>query len=293
MRIGVAGIGKMGTALAARLMEVGHSVTVWNRTPDKAKAVAGASVAATAAELAQGSEVVISSLTDAAALDAVYNGPAGLVGGAIAGKLFIDMSTVLPATEIALAEAVRAKGGAFVECPVGGSTGPARQGKLIGLVGGEPADVARAKPILEQLCRRLEHAGPVGSGAVLKFAVNLPLMVYWQALGEALALTRKLPVAPERLMDLLSDTSGAATIAKVRAPGVAAMLKGGDPGPVTFNVDGGIKDMKAMLAEAKSRGVALPVLEQTLACYEETKRHRAGTAEISTVSAYWADRRKP
>ncbi|HTZ01903.1 MAG TPA: NAD(P)-dependent oxidoreductase [Xanthobacteraceae bacterium] len=293
MRIGVAGIGKMGAALAARLMEVGHSVTVWNRTPDKAKAVAGASVAATAAELAQGSEVVISSLTDAAALDAVYNGPAGLVGGAIAGKLFIDMSTVLPATEIALAEAVRAKGGAFVECPVGGSTGPARQGKLIGLVGGEPADVARAKPILEQLCRRLEHAGPVGSGAVLKFAVNLPLMVYWQALGEALALTRKLPVAPERLMDLLSDTSGAATIAKVRAPGVAAMLKGGDPGPVTFNVDGGIKDMKAMLAEAKSRGVALPVLEQTLACYEETKRHRAGTAEISTVSAYWADRRKP
>jgi len=293
MRIGVAGIGKMGTALAARLMEVGHSVTVWNRTPDKAKAVAGASVAATAAELAQGSEVVISSLTDAAALDAVYNGPSGLVGGAIAGKLFIDMSTVLPATEIALAEAVRAKGGAFVECPVGGSTGPARQGKLIGLVGGEPADVARAKPILEQLCRRLEHAGPVGSGAVLKFAVNLPLMVYWQALGEALALTRKLPVAPERLMDLLSDTSGAATIAKVRAPGVAAMLKGGDPGPVTFNVDGGIKDMKAMLAEAKSRGVALPVLEQTLACYEETKRHRAGTAEISTVSAYWADRRKP
>lgn len=200
------------------------------------------------------------------------------------------MSTVLPATEIALAAVVQTKGGAFVECPVGGSTGPARQGKLIGLVGGDDAGVARAMPILEQLCRRLEHAGPVGSGAVLKFAVNLPLMVYWQALGEALALTRKLPIAPERLMNILSDTSGAATIAKVRAPGVAAMLKGGDPGPVTFNVDGGIKDMKAMLGEAQSRGVALPVLAQTLACYEETKRHRSGAAEISTVSAYWADR---
>ena len=94
-------------------------------------------------------------------------------------------------------------------------------------------------------------------------------------------------------MDLLSDTSGAATIAKVRAPGVAAMLKGGDPGPVTFNVDGGIKDMKAMLGEAQSRGVALPVLAQTLASYEETKRLRGGAAEISTVSAYWADRRQP
>ncbi|MFZ0609848.1 MAG: NAD(P)-dependent oxidoreductase [Xanthobacteraceae bacterium] len=291
MRIGVAGIGKMGAAIAARLIEVGREVAVWNRTPDKAKTVAGASVAATAAELAQHADVVISSLTDAAALDAVYNGPTGLLSGQPAGKLFVDMSTVLSAAEIALGAAVRAKGGAFVECPVGGSTGPARQGKLIGLVGGDAADVARAKPILEQLCRRLEHAGPVGSGAVLKFAVNLPLMVYWQALGEALALTRKLPVTPERLMDLLSDTSGAATIAKVRAPGVAAMLNGGDPGPVTFNVDGGIKDMKAMLSEAQSRGVALPVLEQTLACYEETKRHRSGAAEISTVSAYWADRR--
>ena len=290
MRIGVAGIGKMGAAIAARLIEVGHEVTVWNRTSDKAKAIAGATVVATAADLAQRSDVVISSLTDAVALDAVYQGAAGLLSGNVAGKLFIDMSTVLPATEVALAEAVRGKGAAFVECPVGGSTGPARQGKLIGLMGGEAADVARAKPILEQLCRRLEHAGPVGSGAVLKFAVNLPLMVYWQALGEALALTHRLPIDPGRLMDLLSDTSGAATIAKVRAPGVAAMLKGGDPGPVTFDVDGGIKDMRAMLAEAKSRGIELPLVDKTLACYEETKRQRSGGAEISTVSAYWASR---
>lgn len=292
MRIGVAGVGKMGAAIAARLIEVGHEVAVWNRTPDKAKAITGATAAATPAELSQHADIVISSLTDAAALDAVYKGPSGLLSGNVAGKLFIDMSTVLPTSEVALAAAVRGKGAAFVECPVGGSTGPARQGKLIGLAGGEAADVARARPILEQLCRRLEHAGPVGSGAVLKFAVNLPLMVYWQALGEALALAHALPVTPERLMDLLSDTSGAATIAKVRAPGVAAMLKGGDPGPVTFNVDGGIKDMRAMLAEAQSHGIELPVLEETLACYEETKHNRSGAAEISTVSAYWASRSK-
>jgi len=290
MRIGVAGIGKMGAAIAARLIEVGHDVAVWNRTPDKAKAVAGATVAATPVQLAQASEAIITSLTDAAALDAVYKGPSGLLSGDVAGKLFVDMSTVLPRTEIALAEAARGKGAAFVECPVGGSTGPARQGKLIGLMGASEADAARARPILDQLCRRLEHAGPVGSGAMLKFAVNLPLMVYWQALGEALALAHALPVDPGRLLDLLSDTSGAATIAKVRAPGIAAMLKGGDPGPVTFDVDGGIKDMRAMLAEAKSRGIELPLVDKTLACYEETKRHRSGAAEISTVSAYWASR---
>ena len=290
MKLGVAGIGKMGAAVAARLIEVGHDVTVWNRTPEKAKAVAGASVAASPAQLAQTSEAVLSILTDAAALDAVYNGRSGLLDGNVAGKLFIDMSTVLPATETALARAVRATGAAFVECPVGGSTGPARQGKLIGLMGAEPADAARARPILEQLCRRLEHAGPVGSGAVLKFTINLPLMVYWQALGEALALARSLAIDPDRLMDLLSDTSGAANVLKVRAPGIAAMLKGGAGGPVTFDVDGGIKDMQSMLAEAKSRGIELPLVERTLACYQETKQHRLGNAEISAVSVYWANR---
>jgi 3-hydroxyisobutyrate dehydrogenase len=292
MRIGVAGIGKMGASIAARLIEVGHDVTVWNRSPEKAKAVTGASVAASPAELAARSEAVITILTDAAALDAVYHGPAGLLSTDVKGKLFIEMSTVLPATEIALADAARKKGAVFVECPVGGSTGPARQGKLIGLLGGEATDAERARPILDQLCRRIEHAGPVGSGAVLKFSVNLPLMIYWQALGEALALCRDLPIDKARLLDMLSETSGAANVLKVRAPGVAAMLKGGDAGPVTFNVDGGIKDMKAMLAEAKVHGVELPLLERTLGCYEETKRHRSGGAEISTVSAYWANRGK-
>ncbi len=292
MRIGVAGIGKMGAAVAARLIEVGHDVAVWNRTPDKAKAVAGATAVATPAELAQRSDAVITLLTDAGAIDAVYKGPAGLLSGDVAGKLFIEMSTVMPATQIALAGTVRNKGAIFVECPVGGSTGPARQGKLIGMIGAEAADAARARPILEQLCRRVEHAGPVGSGAILKFTINLPLMVYWQALGEALALSRTLPVDPERLMDLLSETSGGPNVLKVRGAGVAAMLKGGDAGPVTFNVDGGIKDLQSMLAEAKSRGVELPLVEKTLTCYEETRRHRSGGAEISTVAVYWADRAK-
>src|SRR5438034_8945054 len=292
MRIGIAGIGKMGAAIALRLIEVGHTITVWNRSSDKVKpiAAAGAGVAATLAELASRNETVISILTNAAAIDAVYGGSSGLLAPDVQAKLFIEMSTVEPRTEVALAARVRAKGAAFVECPVGGSTGPARQGKLIGLMGAEPADAARARPLLEQLCRRLEHAGPVGSGAVLKFTINLPLMVYWQALGEALALTRSLAIDPDRLMDLLSETSGAANVLKVRAPGIAAMLKGGAGGPVAFDVDGGIKDMQSMLAEAKSRGIELPLVERTLACYQETKQQRSGSAEISAVSVYWADR---
>src|SRR6201982_3845890 len=290
MKLGVAGIGKMGAAIAARLIEVGQDVTVWNRTPQKARAVEGAKIAANAAELAENSEAAITILTDAAALNAVYNGPSGLLHGKVAGKLFMHISTVLPATEIALAEKVRAKGAAFVECPVGGSTGPARQGKLIGLMGAEPADAARAKPILEQLCRRLEHCGPVGSRAVMKLTINMPLMIYWQALGEALALCRPLGLDPARIMDLLADTSGGPNVLKARGAGVAQMLKGTDAGPVTFDVDSAVKDLRTMLAEGNARGVELPLTEKTLACYEETKRNVSGVAEVSAVSVYWANR---
>jgi|SRR5471030_1600212 3-hydroxyisobutyrate dehydrogenase len=292
MQIGLAGIGRMGVGIAARLVEVGHQVTAWNRSAEKLKPLAalGIKAAATPAELASSSEVIITILTDAAAIDAVYGGPQGLLAGNIKGKLFIEMSTVRPETPKALAEKVRAKGAAFVESPVGGSTGPARQGKLLGLVGAEPADFARAKPILDQLCRRVEHCGPVGSGAVMKFTINLPLMIYWQALGEALALCRDLKLDPARLMDLISDTSGGANVLKVRGAAIAAKLKGTDSGPVTFDLDGGMKDMRAMIAEGKARGVELPLVERTLVCYEEAKQKGLGGEEVSLMSAYWARR---
>jgi 3-hydroxyisobutyrate dehydrogenase len=295
MRIGVAGIGKMGAAIAQHLIEVGHQVTVWNRSTGKLKPVtdAGAAVAATPAELAQRSEAVISILTDAAAIDAVYHGASGLLSGDVSGKLFIEMSTVPPQTEVALAQKVRAKRAAFVECPVGGSTGPARQGKLIGLMGAEEADAARARPILEQLCRRLEHCGPVGSGAIMKLTINMPLMIYWQALGEALALCRPLGLDPARIMDLLSDTSGGPNVLKVRGAGVAAMLKGGDGGPVTFDIDSAVKDLRTMLATGKTQGLELPLVEKSIACYEEARNKISGAAEVSAVSVYWANRAQP
>ena len=292
MQIGIAGLGKMGSAIARRLIEVGHDLTVWNRSLEKARplANAGAKVAANPADVARNAQTVITILTDAAAIDAVYGGPAGLLAGDVTGKLFIEMSTVAPATETALAEKVRAKGAALVECPVGGTTGPARQGKLIGLMGGEPADVERARPILEHLCRRLELCGPVGAGAVMKLTINMPLMIYWQALGEALALCRPLGLDPARLMELLADTSGGPNVLKVRGPAVATMLKGGDIGPVTFDIDSAVKDLRTMLGEGKRQGLELPLVERTLSCYEETKGKVSGAAEVSAVSVYWANR---
>ncbi len=121
MNIGFCGTGRMGAAMVLRLLDVGHGLTVWNRTADKTKPLAerGARVAASPAAAAVGSDLVITMLTDAAALAVVYDGPQGLLADGATGKLLVDMSTVRPETIHALAARVRAAGAALVECPVG------------------------------------------------------------------------------------------------------------------------------------------------------------------------------
>jgi 3-hydroxyisobutyrate dehydrogenase len=294
MHIGVAGLGGMGAAIASRLLEVGHQVTVWNRNAGKTKALAdaGAKVAATPAELASAVEAAITILTDGAAIEAVYNGPSGLMSGNVNGKLFIEMSTVAPKVETDLAAKVRAKGASLVECPVGGSIAPARQGKLLGLMGAEPADAARAKPILDQLCRRLEHCGPVGTGASMKLAINLPLMVAWQAYGEAFAIARDVGWEPKRLLDLFVDTNGANPALKNRAEMIVTMFEGRDPGPTTFSIANGVKDLRTMLATGTAKGIDMPAVKATLASFEEADKNGFGGGDGARMSVYWANRKK-
>src|SRR5215212_10230058 len=289
MQIGIAGLGRMGAAMAERLMEVGHTVAVWNRTPDKAKPLvdAGAKQCATPEVLAEHSDVIITILTDADAIDHVYNGEHGLLSGDAYDRLFIEMSTVRPEVEIALAKVVRASGGRFVECPVGGTTGPARQGKLFGFMGAEPGDAELARPILDQLCRRLEHVGAVGNGALAKFTINMPLMIYYQALGEALSMARPMGLEPERLLDIIADSSGGPNMMKTRAPTVAKMMRGDDT-PVTFDLAGCIKDLQSMQAEGKARGLSLPLVERTVACMEESAAKGLGGKEAAMHSVYWS-----
>jgi len=293
MHVGVAGLGKMGAAIARRLIETGNQVVVWNRSAEKSPPLvaAGAAVASSPAELASAVEIVITSLTDEAAIEQVYGGPSGLLAGDVEAKLFIEMSTAQPGVETALAERVHAAGAAFVECPIGGSTGPARQGKLIGLMGAEPADAARAKPLLDQLCRRIEHCGPVGAGSVMKLAINLPLLVYWQALGEALALCRPLGIDPARLIDLFSDSSGGPNVLKSRGPALVRMLEGEDAGAVTFRLDDGAKDLRIMLAQGAVHGDEMPAVAGALAGCEEASRNGLGGGEVCGLSVYWPTRK--
>jgi 3-hydroxyisobutyrate dehydrogenase len=294
MKIGVAGLGAMGAAIAARLIELGHTVTVWNRTLEKAKPLgeAGAKVVGSPADVAAASEAVITILTDGKAIDDVYNGANGLLSGDVKGKLFIEMSTVAPKVETTLAPKVRAKGAAMVECPVGGSTTPARKGQLLGLMGAEQADAARALPILEQLCRKVVPCGKIGAGAAMKLAINLPLMVAWQAYGEAFAIARSVGWEPKRLLELFVESNGANKALGMRADMIVTMMEGRDPGPATFSIANGVKDMRTMIETGEALGAEMLATKAALKGFEDAVSHGNGGGDASKMTVYWSGRKK-
>ena len=289
MYVGILGTGRMGAAIGQRLLDCGHSLCVWNRSGEKTEALRqrGAIAVTTPAELVTQCELIISILTDAAAIESVYGGPAGVLSVPLDDKLFIEMSTVRPDTQIALDAKITARGGSKIDCPVGGTVGPARGGKLLGLVGGNDTDVLRARPLLEQLCRRIEHVGPTGAGASLKLAINLPLLVFWQSFGEALSLAAPLHLDPVRLMDIFADTSGAPNLLKLRGAALAQALAGQKSDDAHFDVDSIRKDMRTMQEEARALGYELPVTSAALQCFDRASKAGLGEADGIQLPVWW------
>jgi 3-hydroxyisobutyrate dehydrogenase len=124
----------------------------------------------------------------------------------------------------------------------------------------------------------------------MKLAINLPLMISWQAFAEAFALVRDLNIDPERLLNLFTDISATTNALKARATMVAALMKGLDPGDATFTVDSGAKDLRTMAAEGRDRGIELPLVERAAACFEEASRSGWGDRDGSAVAVYWSQR---
>jgi 3-hydroxyisobutyrate dehydrogenase len=288
MHIGIGGTGKMGTAIAKRLMASGHQVTVWNRTTQRAQPLLdqGAKWADTPAALVTAAPVVITMLTDEAALDDVYFGKDGLLAGAIKDKLLIDMSTVKPAKQQEVGAKVRASGARYLECPVGGSVGPASEGKLLGFVGGAQEDLERARELLSVLCRRVDYVGELGAGATMKLAINLPLMVYWQTLSEALSILQPLGLEPARVIEILAETSGGPNMLKVRGPMIAQALSGKAP-PVSVNVGTMRKDLRAMVDQAKSQQYRLPLTSLALQTFDQAAAAGLDAADCTQLPVWW------
>lgn len=253
--IGIAGTGRMGTAFARRLIEAGHPVRVWNRSPARMAAAIAAGAAAVEISGLALCDTILLSLTDAPAAMAVLG---DLAGAGIAGRLVIDLSTLLPAGAEALAARAAAAGADFLHCPVGGTVAPALKGQLLGMAGGTAAAFDRARPVLELLCRRVAQLGTAGAAARMKLAINLPLAIYWQTLGESLALLRGAGVPADVAISLIADSSAGPTVLKNRAQVVVDTLAGADQ-PGTFDIAGLAKDLALALQLAADEGADLPL----------------------------------
>jgi 3-hydroxyisobutyrate dehydrogenase len=284
-KIAIVGAGRMGTAFAKRLMEVDYEVTVWNRTPSRtaAAAEAGAIIAPDLAAVAAADTILVS-LTDAPAVEAAA---AELIRAGISGKLVVDLSTLLPEETRRLAEKITAAGAEFVDCPVGGTVGPALKGQLLGMAGGTKSAFARAKPVLEKLCRRVEHLGPAGTGAHMKLAVNLPLAIYWKTLAEALTMLEGSGIEASTAVSLIADSSAGPTVLKNRAQVVVDTLNGTDQ-PGTFDIAGLAKDLDLALRQAALAGRRMPLSEETRKSYAEALSAGLGGFDGASLTRHLA-----
>lgn len=283
--IGVVGLGNMGYAIAERLIAEGESLTVWNRSTDRANGLNDVQIAQTPHEVAQSCDIIISVLANDTATQDVYFGESGLLSAELNGSVIVDMCTTTPARGIELQTAIQDKNGLFLECPVGGTIGPARDGMLLGLAGGTEAAFAKAQPALQKLTRRLEHFGPVGRGAAMKLAINLPLMVYWSALGEALQIAQKHGVDTSIALDVLSDSSGAIAAAKKRVPPIRNMIVDNDHGSTNFSFENAIKDMQLMISELQASGTTEPIVATALGRYKRAQQQGFKGFDCSLVAA--------
>jgi 3-hydroxyisobutyrate dehydrogenase-like beta-hydroxyacid dehydrogenase len=261
------------------------SVVVFNRSVDRAHALAeriGASVAATPAEAADGADVVISMVADDAAVRAMYDGPDGVPAGIGQGAVAIDMSTVMPDTIRAIAPAVRRRGAGVLDAPVSGSVGSTLAGELTIMAGGEAADLERARPVLDRLAKRVFHMGELGTGAAMKLAVNTLIYGLNGAIAEGLVLAERNSIDRALAYDVLAaSAAGAPFVVYKRAAFVDP-----DGTPVAFSLALADKDLRLIRQLADASGTAMPQAATNLETIRAAERSVGEDADFSTVASH-------
>ena len=254
--IGIAGLGRMGQPIAANVVKAGFSTVIWNRTPEKAEtlAAAGASIAATPRALAQASDVVLTSLADPAAVEAVYLGEDGLLAGARPDTILADLSTVSPALSRRIAAAANERGVAFLDAPVAGSIKAATDGQLGIMVGGDRAAFERCEDVFAAIGKAAYYLGPSGNGATMKLVSNAILATMVQALAEGVALGEKAGLAPADIFAVLAASSAAAPVVNAKAVAIAEQTYA----PATFTLALMQKDLWLVRTLANELAVPMP-----------------------------------
>ncbi len=256
MRIAFCGTGIMGRPMAAKLIEAGHDLHLWNRTPDKAN-LPGGHIAATPAEAARDADVVWVCVSDTAAAERVLLNPAdGVLQSARPGMIVADSSTISPRASREFAARFAERCAAFADCPVTGSKVGAEKGELIFIVGGEPDPVAKLRPLFEIMGKRVFHLGGNGMGLAAKLAMNLNIALIYEGFAEGLVLAEKSGIPAARMIEIISATMLRSGVVEYKSPFVERR----DFSP-NFPLRWMQKDIHLMLEHARELRVKLPALE--------------------------------
>jgi len=255
-RIAFAGMGTMGAAMAGNLRKAGFEVTVWNRTPGRAGDVLalGATEAATPAQAAREATVALVCVSDTPDVEAVLFGSDGLASGLAAGSLVIDCSTIAPGATAAFAARLREQGIGFVDAPVSGGSEGARKATLTIFVGGDEADVERARPVLAAMGTTITHFGPAGAGQAVKAVNQVVIAGVYLAVAEGMVLSMKAGLDPTAVVSALGGGVAGSWILANRS---AKMIN--NDYPLGFRTSLHLKDLGIALELGRETGTALPI----------------------------------
>ena len=253
--LGFVGLGVMGSRMVKRLLDAGHAVTGYNRTRSKAEWLieSGMRWADTPRAVAESSDVVLTMVTDTAAMAAVTAGPDGLLAGLSPGKVHVDMSSISPAASRELATKVEATGARMLDAPVSGSVSTLEEGKLSIMVGGDPSTLERVLLILRDIGPTVTHVGGNGQAVAMKIATNLSLAVQILAFSEGVLLAERSGIDRETAVHVLLNSVIASPMLKYRGPFVLAQ-----PDEAWFDVNMMQKDLLTALEMGRQLGVPLP-----------------------------------
>ncbi|MFL4471729.1 NAD(P)-dependent oxidoreductase [Tateyamaria armeniaca] len=283
MRVGLAGLGRMGVPMARNLVDAGFAVTVWNRSSDKAHVLAdqiGCAVATTPRALAEVSDVIVTMLADDMASDAVHMGDDGLFA-AKGARHVVEMGTMSPDHIHALARAAP-PGVTLIDAPVSGATQAASDAQLLIMAGCTEEAGAPLVPVFDALGKQTIFLGAYGAGAVMKLAVNAIIHGLNQTVSEALTLTEAAGIAPSLAFDVVENSAAAAPMLKYRRP----LYLDEANNDVTFTVALARKDMEVTAALAAQLGVAFPQGAETLAQLRNADARGYGARDMASILDY-------
>ena len=284
MMTGVIGLGNLGLAIATRLESEGVPLTVWNRTPGKAKRLA-ARLALTPAELISASDITILNLFDSDAVESVFTRSDGLLSGDCKGKIILDTTTNHPARVAGFHQLLLQHGAQYLEAPVLGSIEPALRGALVMLVSGDPAAMERVRPIGQKLCKKIFYLGAPGIATRMKLVNNLVLATFMASIAEAGAMGERVGIGLDMVLNILSEGAGNSTILRAKK----TKLTQGDFS-AQFSVSAMQKDIDYLTDLCRELGVLSPNLDSLRVAYGDANLLKHGDVDFSAVYRVFEER---